>query len=175
MTDPGETESIVSLKLYSSLFSRNFVEIERLLTPCNGISILESGTFLIMESGIRENFPCGIRNPGVWNPEYNSANPESHNKPLTIGIQNPKVPRTKTGIRNAPRGIQNPSLSWGELTFKFSQGVGIGVSSLGEGGVPTRRYSLRRSPLNTNESSLAARYSRRFYVEINIESRGKQN
>ena len=127
MTDPGETESIVSLKLYSSLFSRNFVEIERLLTPCNGISILESGTFLIMESGIRENFACGIRNPGVWNPEYNSANPESHNNPLTIGIQNPKVPRTKTGIRNAPRGIQNPSLSWGALTFKFSQGVAIGV------------------------------------------------
>ena len=85
MTHSGETESIVSLKLYSSLFSRNFVEIERLLTPCNGISILESGTFLLMESGIRENFACGIRNP-----EYSSSNPESHNIPLTIGIQNPK-------------------------------------------------------------------------------------
>ena len=109
MTDPGETESIVSLKLYSSLFSHNFVEIERLLTPCNGVSILESGTFLLMESGIRENFACGIRNP-----EYSSSNPESHNIPLTIGIhENPKVPRTKTGIRNALRGIQNPSLSWG--------------------------------------------------------------
>ena len=79
MTDPEETESIVSLKLYSSLFSPNFVEIERLLTPCNGMSILESGTFLLMESGIRENFACGIRNPGVWNPEYSSTNPESHN------------------------------------------------------------------------------------------------
>ena len=42
MTDPGETESIVSLKLFSSLFSRNFVKIERLLTPCKGMSILES-------------------------------------------------------------------------------------------------------------------------------------
>ena len=62
MTDPGETESIVSLKLYSSLFSRNFVKIERLLTPCDGVSILESGTFLLMESGIREKI-C------LWNPE----------------------------------------------------------------------------------------------------------
>ena len=61
MTDPGETESIVSLKLYSSLFSLNFVEIERLLTPCNRISILESGTFLLMESGI-QNTAARIRN-----------------------------------------------------------------------------------------------------------------
>ena len=40
------------------------------------------------EFGIREIFPCGIRNPGkfasgmwspgFWNPEYNSRNPESH-------------------------------------------------------------------------------------------------
>ena len=58
MTDPRETESIVSLKLYSSLFSRNFVEIERLLRN--------------LQSGIRNLFAYGIWNPGkfcLWNPE----------------------------------------------------------------------------------------------------------
>ena len=28
------------------------------------------------DSGIREFFGCGIRNPGLWNPEYSSRNPE---------------------------------------------------------------------------------------------------
>ena len=115
MTDPGETESIVSLKLFSSLFSGNFVKIERLLTPCKGMSILESKTFLLMESGIRENFACGIRNPGVWNPEYSSTNPESHNNPLTLGIQNPKFhgQRLESGMRRVEYRIQaslGPSL-----------------------------------------------------------------
>ena len=127
MTDPGETESIVSLKLYSSLFSRNFVKIERLLTPYNGISILESWTFLLMESGIRENFACGIRNPRVWNPEYTSTNPESHNNPLTIGIQNPKFDgqRLESGMHRVEYRIQ-ASLG-ASLLSNLPRGVGIGV------------------------------------------------
>jgi len=28
--------------------------------------------------GIWENFVCRIRNPGIWNSEYNARNPESH-------------------------------------------------------------------------------------------------
>ena len=31
-----------------------------------------------VESGILENFACGIRNPEPWNPEYSCRNPESH-------------------------------------------------------------------------------------------------
>ena len=39
------------------------------------------GNFLtsaIRESGIWEIFACGIRNPGLWIPEYSSRNPKSH-------------------------------------------------------------------------------------------------
>ena len=28
--------------------------------------------FGVLESGIRENFACGIRNPEIWNPKYSS-------------------------------------------------------------------------------------------------------
>ena len=41
--------------------------------------------FLSVESGIWENFACGIRIPGLWNLEYSSQKPEFH--ALTIGIQ----------------------------------------------------------------------------------------
>ena len=47
------------------------------LAPCKGIQILESGKYLLVESGIQENFAYGIRNPGLWNLEYSSRNPES--------------------------------------------------------------------------------------------------
>ena len=45
-----------------------------LFTPCKESGFSE---FLPVESGIRENFACGIQNPGLWNPEYSSRNPES--------------------------------------------------------------------------------------------------
>ena len=51
------------------------------------------------------------RNPGnfcLWNPEYSSRNPESHQR-LEFRIQ---VLLTNTGIRNPQRGIQNPRQSW---------------------------------------------------------------
>ena len=43
------------------------------------------------ESGIREIYAYGaygIRNPGLWNPENSSRNPESHQR-LVSGVQNP--------------------------------------------------------------------------------------
>ena len=40
--------------------------------------IPESGKFLFVDCGIRENFTYNIRNPGFWNLEYSSRNPESH-------------------------------------------------------------------------------------------------
>ena len=47
---------------------------------------------LPVKSGIWENFPCGIWNPGLWTPENNSRNPN----PTTIaesGIQDPPTYR----------------------------------------------------------------------------------
>ena len=44
----------------------------------SGIWIFESGAFLLVESEIRGKAACGIRNPGLWNLEYSSRNPESH-------------------------------------------------------------------------------------------------
>ena len=52
------------------------------------MGIPKSGNVLPVESGIWENFPCGIWNPGLWTPENNSRHPN----PTTIaesGIQDP--------------------------------------------------------------------------------------
>ena len=48
------------------------------VAPCKGIRIPESVKFLLVKSRIRKNFPCGIRNPGLWNLEYSSRNPGSY-------------------------------------------------------------------------------------------------
>ena len=58
------------------------------VAPYKRIPIPASGKFLLVESGrIQETFSCGIRNPGLWNPECSSRNPESkfHRK----AIRNP--------------------------------------------------------------------------------------
>ena len=71
---------------------------------------------MLVESGIREHFACGIRNPWPYNPENtaqgirnpnNDWNPESRIQVSTDKGWNP-VP----GIRNLPHGIQNPRRSW---------------------------------------------------------------
>ena len=36
--------------------------------------------FGLLDSGIRANFDCGIRNPEHWNPKYSSGNPKSRKK-----------------------------------------------------------------------------------------------
>ena len=51
------------------------------------------------DSGIRRIFACGIRNPGLWNPEFRI--------PLTIRNQNPS---SSDKVRNPVPGIQNPWL-----------------------------------------------------------------
>ena len=58
---------------------------------------------------MREIFACGIRNPGLQNPEYSSRIRNRTKSHLESRIQ---VPLTKTGIRSPRRGIQNPGLSW---------------------------------------------------------------
>ena len=81
------------LKVYLILFFPIlllFVLGQNLLTsavfaPCKGIWIPESRNLLLLESWIRGNFAYGIRNSGLWNPEYSSRfrnhtndwNPES--------------------------------------------------------------------------------------------------
>ena len=45
-----------------------------------------------MESGIWENFPCGIRNPGLWTPQNNSRNPNPTTN-VESGIQDPPTYR----------------------------------------------------------------------------------
>ena len=87
--------------------------------PCKGIRIPESGKFLVIGSGIRENFAYGIRNPGLWNPEQSSS------APLRNETQNPK----KTGIQHPESRIQDCLVFaiagrqyWtvnGELLFSF--------------------------------------------------------
>ena len=41
-------------------------------SPCKGFQIPESRQFFLVEPGIRENFACGTRNPGLLNPEYST-------------------------------------------------------------------------------------------------------
>ena len=65
---------------------------------------------LLEESGIGNKFACGIRNPGLWNPESSSMNPESHQQ-LESEIQvlifkKMRNPVLESG--NPQRGIQNP-------------------------------------------------------------------
>ena len=65
---------------------------------------------LLEESGIRNKFACGIRNPGLWNPESSSMNPESHQQ-LESEIQVLIFKKTRNPVlesRNPQRGIQNP-------------------------------------------------------------------
>ena len=49
---------------------------------------------------MREIFTCGIQNPGLWNLEYSSRNPESHQR-LDFIIQ----ALTKTGIQYMESGM----------------------------------------------------------------------
>ena len=86
----------------------------------------DSGIREIFARGLKsvtrgENFTCGIRNPGLWNPENNSRNPN----PTTIGIRNPsstdKEWNPMPGIQNPRRGIQSPRLAWIPLPRGDSQ------------------------------------------------------
>ena len=63
--------------------------------------------FWNLESGIWENFACGIQNPGkfcLWNSEYSTRNPE-----IRLRFQNPEsriqVLLTKSGIQFLESGI----------------------------------------------------------------------
>ena len=57
----------------------NASEVFPYFAPLKGLRILESDEVLLVESGFPEFFSCGFRNPGLWNPEYSSRDPESTN------------------------------------------------------------------------------------------------
>ena len=57
----------------------NASEVFPYFAPCKEIRILESEEVLLVESEIQEFFSFGIRNAGLWNPEYSSRDPESTN------------------------------------------------------------------------------------------------
>ena len=61
----------------------DFFPNSALLSSCKGIGIPESGKFLLVESGTKENYTFGIRNLGFWNREYSSRNSESTNDKKT--------------------------------------------------------------------------------------------
>ena len=42
---------------------------------------------LLVESEIPENFACENQNPGPWNPEYSSKNPESQPHPQGFSLK----------------------------------------------------------------------------------------
>ena len=71
--------------------------------------IPESEKFLLVEYGIWENFPCGMRNTGSGTLGFGIRNTAQgiRNKSFTKKDLNP-VP----GIRNPQPGIKNPRLSW---------------------------------------------------------------
>ena len=82
-------------------------------------SNLVARIFSFSKPGIRKIFgwrignpeicACRIRNPGLWNPEYRSGNPESK-------VHWQRIPNTAPGIGNPWRATQNLRLSW--IPFK---------------------------------------------------------
>ena len=75
------------------------------------------------DSGIREIFATGIWNPGLWNPEYNSKNPESFQR-LKSGIQVPLRKNPESSTWNLESTAWNPeskrvldSLTLGDRNF----------------------------------------------------------
>ena len=85
----------------------------RTIASCKGVEFRNPGNFLLVETVIQENFPCGIRNRGLWNSEYSLRNPESLKRcEIRNTISSDIDWNPVSGIRNSRRGIQNPRLSW---------------------------------------------------------------
>ena len=75
--------------------------------------ICNSGNFCLWNPE-SSTFYCGIRNPGLWNHEYRSRNPESH---LAIGIWNlnstDKESRTRY-LESRIHGVESRNQEWQE-------------------------------------------------------------
>ena len=86
---------------------------------CSGITavspnVRESGKLLLEKSRIRVtvNFANGIRNPGFWNLEYNSRNPESQLR-LEVLLTNSGIRYLQSGIHGLESRIQDcPGFSY---------------------------------------------------------------
>ena len=83
------------------------------VTQCKGSR--NQGSFLLGESRIQNpgNFVRWIRNPRLWNPEYNSSNATpTKGWESEIHVPQTKLRKQVPWIRNPTRGIQNPRLPW---------------------------------------------------------------
>ena len=82
----------------------------------------------VKESGFRNpcNFCCGIRYPGLWNPEYSSKNPESY-KGLESSSWNPE-----STAWNPESKFVLDSAAWGKMSVKPGR-IGKGRFSIGLG------------------------------------------
>ena len=98
MLDGKKVMGVLPLCTFQTTFNGSRLEVS--------LHVRESEKFLLMETGIREKYACGIWNLGLWNPESGIS--------ITIGIQNPsstdKYCNPAPGIRNPRRGIQSPGL-----------------------------------------------------------------
>ena len=74
---------------------------------------LKNRDLLYAPYATREMFACGIRYPGLWNPEYNSSNaelPKNWNPDSKFHWQ--RIHNPLPGIRNPRHETQNRRLSW---------------------------------------------------------------
>ena len=88
---------VLFIGLNSSAFEMSYIDFCHLL-QVEHIFFFFTGPYLTSslkpyiqdesDSGILPSFPCGIRYPGLWNPEFSSRNPESRQR-LKSGIQVP--------------------------------------------------------------------------------------
>ena len=74
---PFEESTYIIYYLFILIMPIALVNLLVSITPCQE-RIPESGKFLLADTGIGENFACGVRYPGLSNPEYSLRNPESH-------------------------------------------------------------------------------------------------
>ena len=80
--------SAICLKIDDELMGKNKIRY-----PNTRHRILKGNT----NSGIPETFSFGVRNPGLWNPEFSSRNPESRIQAPLIGS---RIDSVESGIQD---------------------------------------------------------------------------
>ena len=91
-----------------------FSEFFGTFSPRKGIRIPEFEKFLHAESRVQEIFSCGIGDPGLWNMEYCSRNPELHQR-LEFGIQVPLTNNPESMAWNPESKTVLDSHIWGNI------------------------------------------------------------
>ena len=105
--------------------------ILRQTMSCKAIRIPISGKFLLVDSGIRNNFACTIRNPELWNLEYKDWRESSTWNPKS----KPRNPESKTVL---------DSLTWGHHPAWLSCQGHINIYMYTIVSPKTRHYQLTK-------------------------------